>query len=151
MTLNRIGGGLFKGGVKVPCVPSAALKATLDARVAANLSLTGLLVKITWGANNEVAQAATGELFDGFIEYAQPDNIYGYLLDVKMQHFTDKNGVRRACHDVGEYAYTGSPALQDAVVSDTTADMTVQVGVSYGDGAIFSIDTTDGEVVVLME
>jgi len=142
------------GGVVIPCIPSSALITTISAAKAANTISTtviGMLVKFTFANNDEVAQAATGEPFDGVIEDVIEDNLNTWIVSVRALRFSDEDGNRHPVHSVGEYLYTGSPALQDKVVVDTTAAMTVKPATTYGDGAVLSIDTTNAIVKVLMD
>ena len=150
MALRKLDGAV-EGGIVVPCYPCAALKTDLDTARLAGTSVEGMLVKCTWLNNNEVDKADTGQPFDGILESAIPDNYNDYVLSVRMFHFSDSSGNRHPVHSVGEYSYTGSPALQDPVVVDTTANMTVAPATTYGDGAIFAIETNNTEVLVLMD
>jgi hypothetical protein len=151
MGARILGGGLEVGGVVVPAYPDATLTTALDAARLANTAIEGMLVKCTWANNNEVGVAATGEPFDGILLSAIPDNEEDYILSVRMYRFSDKSGNRHPVHDVGEYLYTGSPALQDAVVVDTTAYNTVKPATTYGDGAVWAIDSANAEVQVFLD
>ena len=153
MSLRSLGGPVL-GGVVIPCIPATDLITTITAAKAANTISTtviGMLVKFTFANNDEVDQADTGEPFDGVIEDVIEDNINTWIVSVRALRFSDKSGNRHPVHSVGEYLYTGSPALQDAVVVDTTAAMTVKPATTYGDGAVLSIDTTNKLVKVLMD
>jgi len=152
MSIREVGGGLNKGGVLVPCVPTSAFKTALDAMYVAETEIVGTMVYLTFLNNNEVGQATDGMSIDGYIEaYVKDNTATGYTLTVRILHYWDKDGVRHACHDVGEYNYSGSPALKDYVVVDADANFTVAPGSTYGDGAVFSIHTTNSTVLVLMD
>lgn len=146
-----IGGKLQGQGLVITCVPSSALKTTIDGYIQNGTEWLGkTLVKFTFSNNWEVALAGNGEEFDGIIlDYSALKGAPYYRLAVLVLSVKDQNGNRWTPKNVVSLPYTAPIALHDTVVVKGTTARNVSDGTSGGFGAVIAKDEPSGYVSIL--
>ena len=131
----------------VTCVPSSALKSSLDTMVAAGTVINHkLLVKFSYGANWEVAIADDNGIFDGVIVDCIPQKASPYYyLTVDVVSVIDQNSNRWTPRRVKNIYGSGTIALHDTVIVNGAAATEVDDGGTGGYGSVMAVDigTTD--------
>ncbi len=113
--MRGIGGGDTGNFLELSCVPDSTFKDEITTLMANNENVEGRLVKLTWVNNYEVTSPASGDVADGEIITCEKDNEFGYLLGVRMFHYTDDVGGHHTPVLVKSLKYSGLVGLKDAV------------------------------------
>ena len=140
---RTLGGGYVGPELICTCVPDATFKAELVALEAAKTNIVGKLVTWTFLNNYEVTSAAESAKPDGeIIAFEKRTTSSGddYYLTVRVWGYTDQAGTHHIATKVINVAYSGTFALQDDILVNTTTYLGVKDGGSSGIGACVAID-----------
>lgn len=141
---RTLGGGHMGNELIVACVPDATFKAELVALEAAGTAIVGKLVTWTFLNNYEVTSAAESAIPDGEVvafEKRQTSSGVDYYLSVRVWGYIDQNSVQHQASQIVNVAYSGTFALQDSILVNTTTYLGVKDGGTGGIGACVAIDT----------
>jgi len=145
-----VGHGDVGNWLEITCVPDSTFITEIAALVAAGTKVVGKLVSLTFAANYEVTSPADDAIPDGEIMAYQKDNIYSYLLTVRLWSYIDQNSARHTPTCIKNLPYsTGTIALQDSVIVNGSTYMNVDDGDTGGWGAVIAKFTGDTTVDVL--
>lgn len=142
--MARVKGGGYKGyELIVACVPTTTLKVHLDAWKLAGTDIVGKLVGLDFTANYAADDLADGETVAGEIVGWLPSggvSDRSYVLSVRLHAYNTQNSTLAPATKIVNYAYSGTFALQDSVVANSSTCISVKDGDSGGIGACIAID-----------
>lgn len=148
---RTIGGGNVGPELLVTLVPDSTFKSELDSLVAADTKISGSkLVSLTWSNNYECTSPADDAIFDGFVKFCRPivPSPY-YHLTVDLISYIDQNSARHTPRRILHLPYSGTIALQDSVIINSSTYMNVDDGTSGGWGAVIGKDLPTNWVDVI--
>ena len=140
---RTLGGGHMGLELLVTCVPDSTFKSEIDALELAKTNVVGKLVTWTFGANYEVTSAAESAVPNGEVvayEKRQTSSGTSYYLTVRVWSYTDDNSNICRATQVINVAYSGTFALKDPILVNSTTYQAVKDGATGGIGACIALD-----------
>lgn len=140
---RTLGGGHVGLDLIVTCVPDSTFKAELVALEAAKTAIVGKLVKWSLAANYEVTSPDDGDVPHGEIvafEKRTTSSGDDYYLTVRVWGYTDDNANICRATQIVNVAYSGTFALKDPIVVNSTTYQAVKDGATGGFGYCVALD-----------